>query len=134
MSSTIALPPIRMSRAQLIEALEGRRSFLAAHDAEVLRQHKAEEVAWLKKYRARLREMLKMPCDTAKHYRQVEWDDGKRWSQPPSCPMPKVRQLDDMLRHLGTVRQDRITLTQGGSWGSAFTLLTFDPTPAPVVC
>ncbi|MGE3835975.1 MAG: hypothetical protein AB7H43_14505 [Acidimicrobiia bacterium] len=130
-----ALPPIRMTREQLIEALEARRPILKATDADRLRQHKADEAAWLKAYRARLREMLKLPYEQAKHRRDVSWEDNRRYSSPPSCPASLEVRLDELLRHLATMRQERMVLSADGAWRSCFELLTFDPNPAPAaVC
>lgn len=128
------MTPIRFNKKQdFIDALTERRGIWAKWDAAQLAQHKQDEKAALAKFREDCRAAVKLS------YRELmgEADEyGYHRNrhrlrsvhlEAPSCPVPEVRYLDNILAGLEATRQQQFTVTRNGQWSKAYTFLTKDP-------
>lgn len=120
---------LRMTREQLIEALEERRPWAEQLDARNLAEHQRAEADFLKQFRAACREAAKWTYEEAKEHGFNVGLNGNS-SSAPSCPRSVSAQLDAAIRWAAIrwARADkrvRVTLRPDNS-GSVHWLLTHD--------
>lgn len=123
---------LRFTRAELLEAIEARRSWAEHLDAQNLAKHLKDEKAYLAKFRAACREALKWDYETAKVRRFNVLYPGRSLS--PDCPRSLVAGVDRYLNTIGATRQKSFSISVGGAWSGLFDLLTRDETVKDEMC
>ena len=132
------MPTLRFTRDELVEALEARRPWAEKVDAERLAEHQKAEREYLARFRAACREAAKWDYQTAKarsFVAQVPSDSAHRYKEyPPDCPKSLVTLLDRQLAIVRATRQERMQVTESGTWDRVFYLLTHDENAKAEMC
>jgi hypothetical protein len=119
------------SKDRFIAAIESRREFWQAYDADLERRHKEAEKEWLAAARATMLKAVKWDYDTLK--KNLEWGDLKI-GRPPECPVLETPRLGRVLAALRYTTGTSFTVDSGGVWSEAHHVLTHDPYARTKVC
>lgn len=126
-----AMPKVVMGRVELIEALEGRRSWARKYDQKRLRDHQRQEKVALKIWRERCRAALSWD------YKQLEEENFEikvPYNERTSCPNSAEVSLDTALDVLKLDNRATITLTDQNENHKILWLLTHDEDRKLEVC
>lgn len=127
-------PILFTSRADLIDALEARRSWARALDQTVLAKHKEAEKAALDEFRARCRDLAKKSYADLKALAAESYPAVRAEFRAPSCPVSQEARLDAVLRTLALTKQEKFTVAKDSGWSTAHFLLTHDESRQEAMC
>jgi hypothetical protein len=128
---SVTKPQIRMSRVELLAALEACRSWARKTDRENLREHRAAEKAALKKFHDACREALKWDYETAKGKTQYR---DRPHLDTLSCPISQEARLDALIAPVKLSKQTTYTISNDGALRGVYEFLTRDVNDRKDVC
>lgn len=137
----IDLPSLHMTRLQLLEALEARRTWAERIDRKALTKHQRDEKAYMKAFQAACRTALKWDYDTVKeNYGQIDVTNSHKRSRyrsfdAPECPLSIVAKLEVAIEFVRNDTRKTCVLSRNGEWAGVYWLLTYDPDePEAALC
>ena len=124
----MTLNALVMTKEALIERLQEQMPAMRARDEKVMAEHRKEEQAALKAFKAALRDMLKWDYETARDNNfQMSWRQRDQFK--PSCPMLLAPRVERTLELLAVDRRKRYSLAADGSMSSLYALVTWTENP-----